>query len=112
MMVNIEKTGSVEVVSFTINKINALVTDEIREHISRLFEHAGSKVILDLKGVEYIDSTGFSCLLNCYRESKNNYGILKIACPEPSVQKLFEVLHLHTIFEICPDTESCLRSFR
>ncbi|HVN58063.1 MAG TPA: STAS domain-containing protein [Bacteroidales bacterium] len=111
-MVNIEKTGNVEIVRFTINKINALVTDDIREQVKKLFEHAGSKVILDLTGVEYIDSTGFSCLLSCYRESKNNYGTLKISSPEPPVRKLFELLHLNTVFDISSDTDSCIRSFR
>ena len=111
-MVKIERSGNVEVVSFTVNKINALVTDEIREQITRLFEQAGTRVVIDLKGVEYIDSTGFSCLLSCYRESKNNYGLLKISNPEPVVRNLFEMLHLHTVFEICSTTEECLRSFR
>lgn len=108
-MVNIEKVGNVEVVTFKVNKINALVTDEIKEQVIRLFEHPGSRVIIDLKGVEYIDSTGFSCLLSCFRESKNNYGKLRISNPEPAVRNLFEVLHLHTIFDICNDTEECIR---
>jgi anti-sigma B factor antagonist len=111
-MVKIEKVGNVEVVTFTINKINALVTDEIKGEVSRLFEHPGTRVIIDLKGVEYIDSTGFSCLLSCFRESKNNYGMIKISNPEPAVKNLFEVLHLHTVFDICADTEECIRSFK
>jgi anti-sigma B factor antagonist len=111
-MINIEKVDNVEIVTFTVNKINAFVTDEIKEKVIKLFEHAGTRLVIDLKGVEYIDSTGFSCLLSCYRESKNNYGMMKISNPEPSVRSLFEILHLHTVFEICNSTEECIRSFR
>ena len=111
-MVHIEKVGNVEVITFSVNKINALITDEIKQQVSRLFEHPNTKVVIDLKGVEYIDSSGFSCLLSCYRESKNNYGMIKISNPEPAVMTLFEMLHLHTVFEICRDTEECIRSFR
>jgi anti-sigma B factor antagonist len=111
-MIKIERVENIEVVSFTVNKINALVTDQIKEQVTKLFEQAGTRLIIDLKGVEYIDSTGFGCLLSCYRESKNNYGMMKISNPEPPVIKLFEILHLHTVFEICHDTEECIRSFR
>jgi anti-anti-sigma factor len=111
-MIKIEKIENIEVVTFTVNKINALVTDQIKEQVIKLFEQAGTKLIIDLKGVEYIDSTGFSCLLSCYRESKNNYGMMKISNPEPPVKTLFEILHLHTVFEICRNTDECIRSFR
>lgn len=111
-MVKIERVGNVDIVTFTVNKVNALVTDEIKEQVAKLFEQPNSKVILDLKGVEYIDSSGFSCLLSCFRDSKNNYGMFKISNPEPAVRSLFEILHLHTVFEIFKDTDECIRSFR
>jgi anti-anti-sigma factor len=111
-MVNIEKRDNLEIVSFTVNKINALITDEIRDQIIRVFETASSKVIIDLKGVDYIDSSGFGCFLSVMKAAKSNYGILKFTNAESSVQALFETLHLHTIFEIYKDTEECIRSFR
>jgi anti-anti-sigma factor len=111
-MVNIEKRDNLEIVSFTVNKINALVTDEIKEQIIKVFENSSSKVIIDLKGIEYIDSSGFGCFLSVMKAAKSNYGILKFANAEPSVQALFETLHLHTIFEIYSDIEACIRSFR
>jgi anti-sigma B factor antagonist len=111
-MVNIEKKDNIEIVSFAVNKINALITDEIRSQIIKVFENASSKVVIDLKGVEYIDSSGFGCFLSVLKAAKSNYGTLKFANAEPSVQALFKTLHLHTIFEIYNDTEECIRSFR
>jgi len=111
-MVSFEKRGNTDIVTFSVSKINALVADDIRESISKLFELPHTKVIIDLNGVEYIDSSGFGCLLSVLRIARNNYGALKIANPEPAVKILFETLHLHTVFEICKDMEDCLRSFR
>jgi anti-anti-sigma factor len=111
-MVNIEKRGNIEIVSFSIDKINALIADEIREQIVKLFDNQHAKVLIDLKGVNYIDSSGFGCLLSILRASKNNYGSLKIVNPESQVKSLFETLYLHTVFEIYTDTTECLRSFR
>jgi anti-anti-sigma factor len=107
-----ERNGNIEIVSFTVSKINALITEEIREKINVLFENQHSKVIIDLKGVEYIDSSGFGCLLSILRESRNSFGTLKILNPEPSVRSLFETLHLHTVFEIYSDPDECIRAFK
>jgi anti-anti-sigma factor len=111
-MVSFEKRGNTDIVSFTVTRINALIADDIRETISKLFEQPNAKVIIDLKGVEYIDSSGFGCFLSILRIARNNYGAIKIANPEPSVRLLFETLHLHTVFDLCPTMEDCLRSFR
>jgi anti-sigma B factor antagonist len=111
-MVNFEKRDNIEIISFDVNSLNALISEEIRGQIVKVFENSCSKVIIDLKGVNYIDSSGFGCFLSLMRSAKNNYGILKFANAEPSVQALFETLHLHTVFEIYRDTEECIRSFR
>lgn len=111
-MINIEKKDKIDVITFSVNKINALITDEIREGINRVFDNANSKVIIDLKGVDYIDSSGFGCFLSVMRTARNNYGVIKFANPEPGVMELFQTLHLHTIFQIYDDINSCLSSFR
>jgi anti-sigma B factor antagonist len=111
-MVSIEKRDKIDIISFSANRINALITDEIRDEISKVFEVSNSKVIIDLKGVEYIDSSGFSCFLTIMRIARNNYGVLKFANPEPSVMELFHTLHLHTVFQIFDDIDECIKSFR
>jgi anti-sigma B factor antagonist len=111
-MVNFEKTDNIEFVTFSTGKINALIADEIKEKIIRLFDNASAKVVIDLKGVEYIDSSGFGCFLSLLRAARDNYGIIKFTNPEPQIKALFETLNLQTVFEIFNDTESCIRSFR
>lgn len=111
-MVSIEKRGNIEVISFTVNRINALITEEIKETVVKIFENQHTKAVIDLKGVEYIDSSGFGCLLSILREARNSYGMIKICNPEPQVKALFETLHLNTVFEIYNDIDECLRSFR
>ncbi len=110
-MINIEKKDNIDIISFSVNKINALNIDKIREDILKVLDNSNSKVIIDLKGVEYIDSSGFGCFLSVMKAARNNYGVLKFANPEPRVNELFETLHLHTVFQIYSDIDTCLRSF-
>jgi anti-sigma B factor antagonist len=111
-MINIEKRDKIDIISFSVNKIDALITDEVRSRINRLFDNSNSKVVIDLKGVEYIDSSGFGCFLSVMKEARNNFGILKFANPEPTIMNLFETLCLHTVFQIYDDLDACIRSFR
>ncbi|MGE5418925.1 MAG: STAS domain-containing protein [Chloroflexota bacterium] len=110
-MINIEKRDKIDVVSFSVSKINALITEDLRESIGKVFDTSNSRVIIDLSGVQYIDSSGFGCFLSIMKTARNNYGILKFARPEPAIMDLFRTLHLHTVFQIYEDIESCIRSF-
>jgi len=111
-MFSIEKKDNIDVISFSVNRINALITDDIRDGITRVFDISNSKVIINLKGVEYIDSSGFGCFLSIMKTARNNYGVLKFANPEPNVTQLIHTLHLHTVFQIYDDMDTCIRSFK
>jgi anti-sigma B factor antagonist len=110
-MINIEKKDKIDIVTFSVNKINALITEEIRNKINELFDLHNSRVIINLTGIEYIDSSGFGCFLSILKTARNNYGILKFANPESNVNELFHTLHLHTVFQIYDDVDTCIESF-
>lgn len=111
-MINIEKKDKIDIISFSINNLNALIADDLRDKIIKFFDNSNSKIIIDLKGVEYIDSSGFGCFLSVMRVATHNYGIIKFANPEPRVMELFSMLHLNSVFQIYEDIDSCLRSFK
>jgi anti-sigma B factor antagonist len=111
-MINIEKRDKIDIISFNVNKIDALITDDVRESLNKLFDNLNSKVIIDLKGVEYVDSSGFGCFLSAMRAAKNNFGVLKFVNPAPGIMELFRTLHLHSVFQIYDDLDTCIRSLR
>jgi len=111
-MISIEKKDKIDVISFSVSNINALITDEIRAGIMKVIDNSNSKAIIDLSGVKYIDSSGFGCFLSLMKAARSNYGTLKFANPEPKVMELFKTLHLHTVFQIYDDIDTCLASFK
>jgi anti-anti-sigma factor len=111
-MINIERKENIDVVTFAVSNINALIADEICDDISKIIVDPNSKVIIDLTGVEYIDSSGFGCFLTVMRTARSNYGILKFANPQPEIMELFQTLHLNTVFQIYDDIDNCILSFR
>jgi anti-anti-sigma factor len=111
-MINIEKKDKIEIISFSVNNINALITEEIKDEILKVINNSNSKIIIDLKGIEYIDSSGFGCFLSVMRAARSNYGVLKFANAEQKVMELFHILHLDTVFQIFDDIDSCVLSFK
>ena len=108
-----ELENSIEHVVFEgIDKFNALIAEEAREQLTSLFEVPNTRVVIDLTGIKYIDSSGFGCFLTTMKSARNNYGVLKLCNADPEVKALFKTLQLHTIFEIHDTLEECLSSFR
>jgi len=112
-MVTVDKLeNNIDHVSFNnLEKLNVQVADDIRAELNKLFEIPNAKVIIDLKGVKYIDSSGFGCFLNTMKAARNNYGTLKICNIEPDVFSLFRSLQLHTVLDLQDDLVSCINSF-
>jgi len=111
-MINIERRDKIDIISFNVNKIDAMISEDIRDRINKVFYNSNPKVIIDLRGVEYIDSSGFGCFLSVMRTARNSYGVLKFANPEPRIMEIFQTLHLHTVFQIYDDLDSCIRTLK
>ncbi len=112
-IIHLNKENDIVLASFDkdVKKFNALITEEVKQELSALYERPNLKLILDLTGISYIDSTGFGVFLSLMKKANNNYGSFKICGLSPDVQELFELLQLHQIFDICKSSRECLESF-
>jgi len=63
-----------------------------------------SQLILDLGGVEYMNSAGLRALVQAYKAVQGHSGALQITNPSPRIRELFALVGLDTIFGIGPDT--------
>jgi anti-sigma B factor antagonist len=70
--------------------------------LSAAIDHGSSALVLDLSGVEFIDSTGLSVLLNGLRRVTQLQGRLALVCANPTVLRLFHVTSLDETFDIFP----------
>ncbi|RLD30563.1 MAG: hypothetical protein DRI73_10175 [Bacteroidetes bacterium] len=113
-IIHSKKINNVVVASFdeSITKFNALITEETKKALTSLFEKPGTQLILDLKGIKYVDSSGFGVFLSAMKTAKNSDGSFKICHINPDVLELFKLLQLHNIFNLCNTLEECLNSAR
>ncbi|MCB8994851.1 MAG: STAS domain-containing protein [Bacteroidales bacterium] len=111
-MLKIERINDVTVVSFKgVNRFNALITEQVKEEMKALFSSPNTKLVLDLSGVQFIDSSGFGVFLSIMKTANNNYGYFKISNISEEVMELFKLLQLHNVFEIYNKRDDALKSF-
>lgn len=69
-----------------------------------------ARIILDLSGVPYMDSSGVASLVKLLARVRRDNGALKLAALTPRVRSVFEITRLDAVFEIYPSTEEALKS--
>jgi anti-sigma B factor antagonist len=76
-----------------------------------LLEHTkvrGARMVLDLSGVEIMDSSGLSAILACVRAVRGAGGDLVLLSPMPRVMALIELTRLNDVVQIATDTDTAL----
>jgi anti-sigma B factor antagonist len=62
-----------------------------------------TRIVVDMSGVEFCDSTGMNVLLSCLRQARKRGGELELAAPRPAVKKILQVTGLDAVFTVNTD---------
>jgi anti-sigma B factor antagonist len=82
------------------NKIHSLVTDNMK------------KIVIDLGGVNYMNSSGIGTLIACLTTVRNGGGELRLANVGGKVQNLFVITQLVKVFDTYETIERALANFK
>ena len=93
-------------------EIDISVSNRIREAIRPLIDQRKERLLINLEGVTYIDSSGLGVLVESLQEMKKYGGRIKLVKLNPDIRKVFEVTRLDTFFEICQEEREALDSFQ
>jgi anti-sigma B factor antagonist len=61
------------------------------------------RLVIDMSGVEFCDSTGMNVLLAAHRRAHEQGGDLELAAPRPGVRKILQVTGLESVFTVVDD---------
>ena len=79
--------------------------------IKELVDEGHVDIVLDLKKVRYINSTGLGILVSGLTTLKKNMGQMKICNLSDRIDRLFSVTSLTTVFPTFETLEDALASF-
>jgi len=69
---------------------------------------AAKKLVVDLKDVDYMDSTGIGWLVSMNRRVKENHGALIIHSIHPTVSQMLKLLKMGTVLTLADDEQAAL----
>lgn len=84
----------------------------LRDAIRKLVEEDKQKILLNLGGVKYIDSTGIGELIANYTTVSRKGGQLKLLNLTDRVQNLLVITKLLTVFDSYDNEADALKSFQ
>ncbi len=79
--------------------------------IRELVKNGERKILLNLKGVTYVDSSGIGELTGALTSVQRQGGELKLVNPSPRVLELLRMTRLDTMFDIRDDENSAIQAF-
>ncbi len=83
----------------------------LNETINQLLDKGITKLVLDLSGVERMNSSGLGIMINALGNFKQNGGNLKLAALNPRINHLLKVTRLTAIFEVYDTVDAAIASF-
>ena len=105
------QSGEVTIVDATgriaLGEESAALRDLMRDLVAK----GDRKILLNLAGVEYIDSSGLGTLVSSVTTARKQGADIKLVNLNDKVDDLMQVTRLYTVFDIADDEETALKAF-
>jgi anti-sigma B factor antagonist len=111
MQVKIEENGAVRVIYVKEERLDAHNSDELKAELNRLFDSGMKDLVIDLKEVRFIDSSGLGVLVSGFKNASTRQGSLKLSGLQSQVKSMFELTRLHRVFDIFQTVDDALESY-
>ena len=73
---------------------------QLKERIGSLIEQGHHRILVDLEGVEFMDSTGLSALVSGVTRTGQANGELAVVCTRPQVLRLLALTGLDHVLKV------------
>ena len=85
--------------------------DELNDEIQKLIANGTSKVVLDLDGVNWLDSSTLGILTAALKLTKDAGGDLRLAGVNKRLTNVFVIAHLEEVFQFFDTADKGVASF-
>ena len=73
---------------------------------------ANTKLVFDLSRLRFMDSSGLGAFISCLRKLNAKGGDVKLCSMSKQVRAVFELVHMHRIFDIFGTREEAVQAFQ
>ncbi len=110
MNLSIEQIQDTTVININEERLDAHNSSDLKLEVQRLYESGKKNLLIDMKDVRFIDSSGLGALVSGFKNATSNQGTLKLSSLQPQVKSMFELTRLHRVFEIFASAADAVKS--
>lgn len=92
-------------------KLNVINAEEFKTVLKAHLATPDTKLIVNFQNITFIDSSGFGALISLLKVARSNDCILKLCNINDELYKMFELIHLHKVFDIEENINRCISNF-
>ena len=81
-------------------EVDVYTAPRLREKLVELVTQGKHRIVVDLEGVEFLDSTGLGVLVGGLKRVRSHNGDLGLVCTQHRILKVFEITGLTKVFSI------------
>jgi len=108
--VTIRQAGPISILDVS-GRLTSFEIGGLRDSVSRLLQRGRKSIVLNLSGLDYLDSSGIGELARLYVSVVKASGELKTVGLSPKVEEILKITQLYQVFPEFPSEEAALESF-
>lgn len=97
-----DQDGSAATVTLN-GEVDVYTSPALKEQLVAIIEGGCDNIVVDLRDVGFIDSSGLGVLVSALRRARERGGAVRIVCTRDSILKIFRITGLDKVFPIFSD---------
>jgi len=89
-------------------EIDVYTAPKLREQLIDLVSSGNYNLVVDMEGVDFLDSTGLGVLVGGLKRVRAHEGSLRLVCTQERILKIFRITGLTKVFPIHSSVEEAL----
>jgi len=99
LVIETRQVGNVPILDVA-GEVDSYNAPRLRERMVALIDEGTPNLVINMTGVEYIDSTGLGTLVAALKRATEKGGTLSLICPNEQIYKVFHITGLVKVFPI------------
>lgn len=110
MVIKLQEKEGIRIARFAeLSRFTLAVIEEVKHELKPILSQENTKMILDMKDINFIDSSGIGCIISLVKAAKSNGSAFILCNLNKDVADVIDLLHLQMILDIQPDLPSALK---
>lgn len=107
LQIRVRKLREIPVIELN-GEVDAYTCARLREAMISAIEDGGASLVVNMRAVDYIDSSGLGTLVGGLKRVAERKGKIALCCTNPQIRKVFDITGLVKVFPIYGSEEEAV----